>query len=151
MAYGHICISSGAFMIYLLNTMMPWRKVCLVCANVPLVTAIATYFVSENQLSFIRINFVTDQFTFLQHQNIFIFHSIQQKKTTYSYNRSPIPAIRFLKHLSICSRRTELPKQKNLCVGFEDGCHMRMLLKSLTIYIDKVNDQSHVTLASNMT
>ncbi|XP_031622745.1 facilitated trehalose transporter Tret1-like [Contarinia nasturtii] len=42
--YGDICISCGIVMIYSLNTMMSWRKVCFICANLPLITAIAVFF-----------------------------------------------------------------------------------------------------------
>ncbi|XP_031622751.1 facilitated trehalose transporter Tret1-like [Contarinia nasturtii] len=42
--YGNIVLSFGIFVAYELNTMMSWRKVCFICANLPLITAIAVFF-----------------------------------------------------------------------------------------------------------
>lgn len=44
--YTYIYAAVGAVTIYLLNTLMPWRTVCLICLLVPIITAIAICFVS---------------------------------------------------------------------------------------------------------
>lgn len=46
MTYTNLGTSLGTFMVNLLNTLVPWRMVGLICMFVPLVTIVALYFVS---------------------------------------------------------------------------------------------------------
>lgn len=54
--------------IFILNTLMPWRTVALVCSAVPVITAISVYFVSEIR-HLIRI---------LSHSSVILTHSYCQ-------------------------------------------------------------------------
>lgn len=49
---GFICASIGMLIIFVLNTLMPWRTVALICSAVPILTAISVYFVINAILSF---------------------------------------------------------------------------------------------------
>lgn len=44
--YTFICASIGMLTIFVLNTLIPWRTVALICSAVPAITAISVYFVS---------------------------------------------------------------------------------------------------------
>lgn len=47
-ACASISATLGLFLVYLLNTFMPWRMVGLICLAVPLITMIAICFVSTS-------------------------------------------------------------------------------------------------------
>lgn len=49
-ALSNISATLGLFIVYLLNTLMPWRSVGLVCLAVPVVTMIAVCFIPETPL-----------------------------------------------------------------------------------------------------
>lgn len=42
-----ISATLGLFLVYLMNTFMPWRSVGLICLIVPLITMIAVCFIPE--------------------------------------------------------------------------------------------------------
>lgn len=48
-AFASICATIGLFLVYLLNTFMPWRMVGLMCLAVPLIAMIAICFVSNTR------------------------------------------------------------------------------------------------------
>lgn len=50
-AYSTISAPFGMLIIYLLNTLMPWRSVALLCLTLPVITAIAICFVSSRVLA----------------------------------------------------------------------------------------------------
>ncbi|XP_031635118.1 facilitated trehalose transporter Tret1-like [Contarinia nasturtii] len=55
-AYSRIYTTAGIFTIFLLNTLMPWRTVALICFALPIITAIALLFVPETPIWLISRN-----------------------------------------------------------------------------------------------
>lgn len=45
-AYSNVSGTLGMLLVFVLNTMMPWRMVALICLFVPILTVVALYFVS---------------------------------------------------------------------------------------------------------
>lgn len=49
-AFSGISATFGLFLVYLLNTLMPWRSVGLICLAVPVITMVAVCFIPETPL-----------------------------------------------------------------------------------------------------
>lgn len=67
LGYTLICTTVGMLTIYIMNTMMAWRTVAMVCSAVPVISLIAVYFVSLKQNKT-----TTEKMTIFFHKNSFL-------------------------------------------------------------------------------
>lgn len=119
------------FTIYLLNTMMAWRTVAMICCAVPVFTTIAMCFVSSGSFFF---------------PIFFIFPTlIYQIEIFTQYFHPP----RSLRPLNGYYPRIVRKKRKNRSVGSVVGCQVTWSLMSLPISNVTVTVQSHVIYVSN--
>lgn len=123
LSYTLISYTFGIFTIYLLNTLMSWRAVALVCSIIPVLSAIAICFVSF-------------------HKKCIAFRFFVKRKLSYIF-------FRFQKVQCIYYQKIELKRLKIRFVGFADGLQKRQWLMNSMNFSAIVNVQNPVIHASN--
>lgn len=115
----HITGTIGMLVVFLLNTLMPWRSAALVCLFVPVFTIIALTFVSDDSY------------------RIKLCRTLNEILLFFRYPR---------RHYGYCPK-IERSRQKNLFVGFGVGLPRKQSPKSSMNFNDTANAQNRVILA----
>lgn len=88
-ALSNISATLGLFIVYLLNTLMPWRSVGLVCLAVPVVTMIAVCFIPETPLWLLSKNREKEAMASLQWLRGWVINLIEKQTKiliTFKFN-----------------------------------------------------------------
>lgn len=119
--YTNLGTSMGVSLVYLLNTVLAWRMVGLICMFVPITTLVALYFVSFRRffLPLVCIRFSRNMI-FLETTNTPITYLTQIYQIIFAFR-----IFRFQRRHIGYFQRAEVIRPKKVFAGSEVGCQRR--------------------------